>query len=196
MLLPFSMRARSWEPKALDLRRLAGIDIADPLDPWQLAPKVGLTVVDGQRVMNTLDGEWRAHLLGAGRHSWSGGVYPRALSDGTYLCILNPTHSRRRNKITLMEEIVHTYLNHKPSVLVPVTDGLGVRCYDKAHEEEGYGVGAAALLPWQTFFAAVNAGHTIQDLAEYYDVTPHLVKYRIKITGAFRLFQSRQRGRA
>ena len=193
MFLPFSDRGKAWEPQALHLRHLAGAEPADLLDPWQLAAKVGLTVLDGQAVMNALSRGDQLHLLGRGRWSWSGGIYPPSLPDGTYLCILNPAHPRRRSKITLMEEITHTRLGHRPSKLVLVADGIQVRDYDKRQEEEAYGIGAAALLPWQTFFPAINAGGTIEDLADQYDVTPHLIEYRIKITGAFRLYQARRR---
>jgi IrrE N-terminal-like domain len=193
VFLPFSKRGKAWEPIALSLRRLAGLGPEALPDPWQLAPKVGLTVVDAQTVLSILDGDDRAHLLDGAKHRWSGGVYPEPLPDGTHLCILNPTHSRRCNKITLMEEIVHTYRNHCPSRLVIVADGVRVRDYDKAQEDEAYGVGAAVLLPWQPFFAGLNAGRTIEELAEQYDVTTDLVGYRIKITGAYHLYQARQR---
>jgi hypothetical protein len=197
VFLPFSNRGKAWEPTGLALRFLLGLGTADNLDPWQLAPKVGLTVVDGPSVLDILETEDREHLLEAGgRRRWSGGVYPKPLPDGTHLCILNPTHSRRRNKITLMEEIVHIHLKHVPSRLLVAAGGVKVRDYDKAQEGEAYGVGAAAMLPWRPFFAALNAGRTIQELAELHDLTPDLVGYRIKITGAHHLYQARQRQRA
>lgn len=191
--LPFSSRAKDWEPIGLELRHLLGLPAADELDPWVLAPKVGLRVIDGRAAIATLGSDHKAHLLRDGRPCWSGGVYPKPLPDGSFLCILNPTHSRRRNKITLMEEIVHAYRRHRPSELVFDEDGLAVRQYDAAQEDEAYGVGAAALLPWQTFFRGLNTGRTANDLAEDYDVTPALVTYRIKVTGAHSLYRARQR---
>ena len=44
---PFSKGARPWEHHATELRRLAGVPQGGKLDPWQLAPKVGLLVLDG-----------------------------------------------------------------------------------------------------------------------------------------------------
>jgi hypothetical protein len=196
MFLPFSKQGQEWEPIALALRGVLGLRAADRLDPWQLAPKVGLTVVDGNEALASLDDEDRDHLIGNGCNRWSGGVYPIALSDGTYICILNPKHSPRRNKITLMEEIVHTHRGHRPSGLAFEGDGLSVRQYDRQQESEAYGVGAAALIPWQTFFRGVNDGRTVAELSEYYEVTPELVTYRIKITGLFAVFRARQRQRA
>ena len=196
MFLPFSKRASEWEPVGLELRQLSGLRSAERLDPWQLAPKVRLRVVDGDDALTLLALHEREHLLGFARDSWSGGVLPKQLPDGTYVCILNPTHSLRRNKITLMEEIVHTYCKHEPSVVSFNAAGLRCRHYDRPREEEAYGVGAAALLPWHKFFQQVNAGWMVEQLAEEYEVSEELVEYRIKITGMYRLFCARQRRRA
>ncbi len=94
-----------------------------------------------------------------------------------------------------MEEIAHIYLNHVPSRLVLIADNIQVRDFEKAQEHEAYGVGAAALLPWGSFFPQVNSGYTIRRLAEEFDVTPDLIQYRIKITAAYRLYRARQLGR-
>jgi hypothetical protein len=193
MLLPFTKRGREWEPISLDLRRLLKLGINDSLDPWLLAPKVGLRVVDGTAVIAALDGVHRAHLCGDGRDCWSGGVYPTPLPDGTHVCILNPHHSHRRNKITLMEEIVHMHRGHRPSGLAFNEDTVRIRRYDADQEDEAYGVGAAALLPWLPLFRKVNAGIAASQLSQEYDVTEALIVYRIKITGAYNVYRARQR---
>jgi len=149
--------------------------------------------VDGDEALAGIDDEHRDHLVGTGCNRWSGGVYPTPLPDGMYLCILNPRHSPRRNKITLMEEIVHTHRGHRPSGLAFEDSSVSVRHYDPDQEQEAYGVGAAALLPWQTFFRGVNNGRTTAQLAEDYDVTTDLITYRIKTTGLFAVFRARQR---
>lgn len=193
MFLPFSNQAKQWEPKALALRKLAGAAVRDLLDPWRLAPLAGLLVMDANALLESLPVEVRSHLRNEASNLWSGGVYPISLPDGKRICILNPHHSHRRCKITLMEEVAHTYLKHSPSKVMLQGDGLRFRDYDKKQEQEAYGVGAAALLPWTTFFSAVNAGQEIDEMAERYDVTTQLIEYRIKITGSYRLYQSRRR---
>jgi hypothetical protein len=194
VLLPFSQRAKSWEPKALELRRLAGIGSCDLLDPWSLAPKVGLLVVDADdRLLQALGDAQRLQLLGAGGGKWSGGVLPIALPDGMRICILNPTHTRERHKSTLMEEIAHAYLAHEPTKLIFDGESLRARDFIKAQEEEAFGIGAAALLPWESFFHRVNEGKTRSKIAQEYDVSEELVRYRIQICGAYRLYQARQR---
>lgn len=193
LFLPFSIQAKRWEPHALALRGLAMVSGQVLLDPWQLAPKVGLRVFDGRQAMQLLSEEDRSHLLCQANDEWSGGVFPVQLPDGSFLCILNPNHSRRRSKITLMEEIVHTHLKHVPSKVMAQGDGLRFRDYVPGQEREAYGIGAAALLPWTTFFSAINTGQSVEEMAEANDVTKQLIQYRIKVTGAYKLYQSRQR---
>ena len=196
MFEPFSNRAKTWEPIARELRALVGLNTTARLDPWLLAPRVGLAVVDASRFTSELDKADRQHLTVVAQSKWSGGVLPIPLPDGSHLCILNPAHSKRRNKVTLMEEIAHSFLRHKPSRIVLSDNGLTVRDFDHAQEAEAYGVGTAALLPWAHFFPLVNSGASALDLVDEFDVTRELIEYRIKIAGAYKLYCARQQSRS
>lgn len=191
--LPFSAQARPWESVALALRRLAGTRDGELLDPQDLAGKVGLCLIDADFALEGFCEADKRHLLVTARDHWSGGVLPVPLPDGRCICILNPKHHRRRNRVTLMEEIVHKYRNHVPTGLREVMPGLRTRTYNHAHEAEAYGVGAAMLLSWSTFYHDLDAGTPIADIAEAYDVSTQLVEYRIKITGATNLYRNRCR---
>ena len=193
--LPFSRRAQRWEPVAVALRRLAGANDGDIIDPQALAIKVGLCLFDARQALDSFSQRDRDHLLMTARDRWSGGVLPTPLPNGSFVCILNPTHPRRRNRITLMEEIVHVHLKHVPTGLRNITPGLRVRDYNIAQEAEAYGVGAAVLLPWSSFYHRLDSGEAPEVIAEYYDVTTQLVQYRIKIAGASNLYRSRCRRR-
>ena len=195
MLLPFSARARKWEPHAQVLRKLLNLASHQVLDPYKLAAKVGLRLIDAQSVCDQLDRGIARRILVQDSDAWSGGVLAQPLPDGTRICILNSTHDPKRMKITLMEEIAHVHLRHVPTGLVRSSDGLRMRDYDKAQEEEAFGVGAAALLPWEVFFRAINGGTTINQLAERYELSTQLLTYRVKITGAYKLYHARQRVR-
>jgi hypothetical protein len=195
VLLPFSARAKKWEPHAQALRKRLNLSSSQILDPYKLAAAVGLRLVDLRSVCEQLDKESAEQVLVRDKDSWSGGVFARPLPDGTRICILNSTHGPRRTKITLMEEIAHIHLRHTPTSLIRLADGLRRREYNKAQEEEAYGVGAAALLPWETFFRAINSGRTIDQLAEKHDLSEQLIQYRIQITGGYKLYRARQRAR-
>lgn len=191
--LPFSERAKQWEPIAIGLRHLAEVRDGDLLAPEGLASKVGLYLVDAHYALEDFSEADRRHILVTASDRWSGGVLPCPLPDGKCVCILNPNHPRRRNRITLMEEIVHMHRKHVPTGLREVLPGLRVRTYDAGQEAEAYGVGTAALLPWNSFFDCVNRGVSIEEIAETYDVTTQLAEYRIKITGATNLYRTRRR---
>jgi hypothetical protein len=193
MIEPFSKGARPWERHATAMRRLAGVSQNALLDPWQLAPKVGLRVIDGEMALALLAEEDRHCLSGSASGTWSGGVWPEPLPDGSRLCILNPRHQQRRNKVTLMEEITHSFLNHRPTKITLRSSAIQVRDFDIAQEKEAYGTGAAALVPWAILFGLVNQGMSLAELAERFQVSEELAEYRIKITGAHRLFLARQR---
>jgi hypothetical protein len=195
VLLPFSEAAKYWEPFADDLRRLAHVGPHEKLDPWRLAEHFGLRVLDGHSIINQIPHEQRIHLNGRGKDDWSGGVYPIPLEDGTLICMLNPFHSRRRNKMTLMEEISHIHMDHSPSGVSYEAHGLKVRDYHAAQEKEAYGIGSAALLPWRSFLTALKLGKSVTELAEMFDVSPELIQYRIKITAGSNLYNKKQRER-
>lgn len=189
--LPFSQKAKVWEPIATQLRKLSGVRNGDLVDPVGLAERVGLCLVDANDALEGFSQEDRDHLLVTVSDAWSGGVFPVPLPDGKYICIINPNHPRRRNRITLMEEIVHIHRKHKPSGLRDVMPGLRVRDYHKDQETEAYGVGAAVLLPWNQFYHQLDAGTSVPEMAEAFDVTEALIQYRIKITAATNLYRNR-----
>jgi hypothetical protein len=191
--LPFSQQGKLWEPIATDLRRLGGARNGDLVDPAVLAERVGLHLVDAHSALEGFSKADRDHLLVTASDSWSGGVFPKPLPNGKCVCIINPNHTRRRNRITLMEEVVHIHRKHKPSGLRDVMPGLRVRDYHKEHETEAYGIGAAVLLPWNQFYHQLDAGNPISEIAEAFDVTEALVQYRIKITAATNLYRNRSR---
>lgn len=191
--LPFSNRAKQWEIVANDLRRFIPSLNGSNIDPEQLAARVGLHLVDASVALSNFSREDRDYLLAYAKDQWSGGVLPKKLPNGKCICILNPMHPRRRNRITLMEEVVHVFRRHTPTGLREIAPGLKIRSYDPEQEAEAYGVGAAVLLPWTTFFRALNAGSPIEEMADMYDVTTQLVEYRIKVTGGTKLYCSRRR---
>jgi len=193
VFLPFSICAKEWEPHALKLRSFLRLSDGDLLDPYELAPVVGLKVMDALKVCGLLEPEVSRHILETGKDSWSGGVLAEPLPDGSRICILNPTHSPRRRRITLMEEIAHVYLRHVPTELRRQADGLRMRDYNVSQEGQAYGVGAAALIPWSSFFRQLNNGMRTSAMAERYQVSEALIRYRISITGASNLYHARQR---
>lgn len=184
--LPPTAKGRHHEIRAIGLREFAGLRRDDqPLDPFDLARFANLFVAPFEAIQS-LSPETREHLLGAGKDLWSGGAASLALPDGRRLIILNPTHGSRRHKATLMEEICHVFLGHKPSRLAIETRNLDgriiARDYNHAIEEEAYSTGAAALVPYAGLKGMIQQGRTAREIARHFGVSLALVEFRIKIS--------------
>jgi hypothetical protein len=186
--LPPTQKGRQYELRALGLRDFARLRRDDaPLDPFALARFAKLMVVNFHEIegLSTIA---REHLLGSGSSMWSGGTCSRPLPNGWRLVILNPKHGQQRNNATLMEEICHVFLGHKPNRLAVMTkakEGNGrMRCrdYNEEDEEAAYAVGAAALVPFAALKRLVKAGKTAIEIARHFNVSKDLVIYRMKVS--------------
>jgi hypothetical protein len=185
--LPPTQKGRKFELQALGLRDFAGLRRDDQrLDPFRLAKYANLFVPPFDDIKEALSVETLKHLLGEGSGDWSGGACSIPLPDGRKLIILNPTHARSRQHATLMEEISHVFLGHKPSRLAVETktkDGkVRARDYHQEIEEEAYGTGAAALVPYTALKRFVHEGKTSAEIAKKFNVSRQLVEYRIKVS--------------
>ncbi len=185
--LPPTRKGRDFELKALGLRAFAGLRGDEQrLNPFDLARYAKLLVVSYEQIAPFLSGESRDHLLGDGRDSWSGGACSQRLPDGRKLIVLNPTHGPNRQNATLMEEISHVFLGHQPSRLaVKSVNKQGkpiARDYRPEIEEEAYGVGAAALVPYSALKRFIRRGKTSREIARHFNVSRELVEYRIKVS--------------
>lgn len=188
--LPPGDKWRNFELKAIALRDFARVRQDVSLNPFELAQYANLMVVEFEQ-LNGLSERAREHLLGPASESWSGGAC--TLPDGMKLVILNPNHGAARTKATLMEEICHVFLAHQPNRLSVVTkDERGKvmnRDYRKTDEEEAYGVGAAALVPYAALKRLLLQGKTARDIGVHFRVSRELVEYRMKVTHLWREFK-------
>jgi len=193
--IPPTQKGRHHEIRALGLREFAGLRRDDQrLDPFKLAQYANLFVVPFEQI-ERLSPETAAHLLGEGKDAWSGGAASHKLPDGRKLIILNPTHGKNRHNATLMEEISHVFLGHKPSRLAVETrdkDGaVRARDYNHAIEEEAYSTGAAALVPYTALKRMVSVGRTSAEIARHFNVSRALVEYRIKVSRLWDIYKER-----
>lgn len=185
--LPPTPKGRHHEVRALGLREFAGLRRDDQrLDPFRLAHFAKLFVASFDQIEPLLTEETRTHLIGEGKNAWSGGAASHTLPDGRKLIILNPTHGKNRQNATLMEEICHVFLGHKPSRLsIQKRNKRGeiiARDYNEAIEEEAYSTGAAALVPYSALRRMVERGKTVNEIARHFYVSRALVEYRIKVS--------------
>lgn len=193
-LFPPTYKGKQYELRAQGLRDFAGLRRDDePLDPFALALYAKLMVIRFDQISG-LTAETREHLLGAGSDAWSGGTCSRPLPNGWRLVILNPQHGAQRNNATLMEEVCHVFLGHKPNRLAIVaTNKSGqtvARDYNEADEEAAYAVGAAALVPYAALRRFVGDGKTSAEIARHFNVSRELVEYRMKVSRLWAEYQA------
>ena len=85
-----------------------------------------------------------------------------------------------------MEEISHVFLGHKPSRLAITKRNkegkIIARDYNADIEEEAYGTGAAALIPYLGLRRYVEDGKTSAEIARHFGVSRALVEFRIKVS--------------
>ena len=192
---PPTQKGRHHEIRALGLREFAGLRRDDQrLDPFRLAIYANLLVIRFEEI-EALSPETVEHLLGGGKDAWSGGAASQVLPDGRKLIILNPSHGKNRQHATLMEEISHVFLGHKPSRLAIENrnkDGkIIARDYNHAIEEEAYSTGAAALVPYTALRRMVEQGKTSREIARHFYVSRALVEYRIKVSRLWDIYKER-----
>jgi Zn-dependent peptidase ImmA (M78 family) len=179
-ILPPSQKGRHYEIRAIGLRQFAGLRRDDErLNPFDLAIYANLLVVNFEELESSLSDETIRELIGNGKEAWSGGACSKALPNGKKLIILNPTHHINRQHATLMEEISHVFLGHKPSQLAK---GDKNRDYNAEIEEEAYSVGVAALTPYTALRRMVNQRKTTKEMARHFKVSQMLIEFRLKIT--------------
>ncbi|MEO7658339.1 MAG: ImmA/IrrE family metallo-endopeptidase [Pyrinomonadaceae bacterium] len=192
--LPPTQKGRHYEIRARGLREFAGLTRDDQrLDPFRLAQSAKLLVASFDQIEPFLTDDTKAHLLGEGKNSWSGGAASHTLPDGRKLIILNPTHGKNRQNATLMEEVCHVFLGHKPSRLaIENRDKSGkiiARDYNQSIEEEAYSTGTAALVPFTALRRMVNEGKTVNEIARHFNVSRALVEFRIKVSRLWDLYK-------
>jgi hypothetical protein len=193
--LPPTTKGRNYELRAMGLRDFAGLRRDDArLDPIALAHFARLTIVDLEEIQG-LSATTLEHLLGEGAGAWSGGTCSRPLPNGWRLVILNPRHGAQRNNATLMEEVCHVFLGHKPNRLAIVAEtNQGktlARDYNDADEEAAYAVGAAALVPFAALRRFVDEGKSSKEIGRHFNVSRHLIEYRIKVSRLWSAYKAR-----
>ena len=193
--LPPGEKWRQFELKAIGLRDFARLRHDAPLNPFDLARFANLFVVDIKRIKD-LSSQSRELLLGSASEEWSGGACSRPLPNGKRIVILNPNHGAARTNATLMEEICHVFLGHKPNRLAVIANAESgktlARDYRKLDEEAAYAIGAAALVPFAALRRAVQQGKSAADVARHFRVSRDLIEYRLKVTRLWRTYKSAQ----
>lgn len=165
---------RRYERKAIELRRIAGIQMERKINPVELADKFQFRVLFPE-MLNGLSEKAILNLKATS--GWSGGA-TKKLPDGSRIIFLNQKESLERRAATLMEEVCHILLDHGPSLIG--ADLVSCRSYNLRVEQEAYGVGTAILVPYYCLESKLLGGHSVIQTAKHFGVTVSVILYRVK----------------
>ena len=177
------------EETAHDIRQKLGLERGSPLCPWKLADHLSITVFtpsDLPLAANDLN-----QLTEVDSGSWSGLTIRES---GLTAVVLNPTHSRPRQRSTLMHEIAHVYLDHVGNRVDVSQDGvLLVSDYSPEQEDEANWLAGALLAPREALLAACEAGMSAPDICKQYGISSDLCTWRLRMTGVEMQLRHRRR---
>lgn len=186
LFLPFTPHGKTTELTAIAVKKKLGVAPYASLDPFIALERVPGHVLDSDTLMR-LPQPIRAGLQSDEVSAIGYGVLP----SGEWLIYVNPTQHVHRQKVSLMEEIVHITLGHPPTQLTldPTGKVKFKRPFNSEVEDEAFCVGAACVIPYKPLFNAIKYDRLrVADLSSRYGVSEECVRYRIKRAGLARVY--------
>lgn len=111
-------------------------------------------------------------------------------ADGDLRIVFNDAHPPAAVRVHLMEEFFHIRLGHPPDTIRLYPQNGIHRTHDYAKEDEAYGCGIAALVPYGALEAMLAHGAHIARIAEHFGVPVSVVELRISVTRLGHLISS------
>ncbi len=152
----------------------------DPLHAIELAEHYNVTVWSPRDIAGVPDADIQ-HLLSAGSQEWSGFTLR---INGSHLIVANSAQSARRQNSVVMHELAHIMLGHQ-LVTGAITDsGFFVpSTFNQDQEDEAAWLGGTLLLPRPALLWMRRRRMLDEDAATYFEVSPDLLKWRVRMTG-------------
>jgi hypothetical protein len=149
------------------------------LDPYHLAAKMQTPVITPAEI-HGMEDHVLEQVLVVGCDAWDAGTV--SLPDGSHIIVMNPKKGRERQNASLMEELAHIHLGHKPTRFQSI-NGIVLREWNQSQETQAYWVGAAALVPRRVMKGAITRRMNILDVASQCQVSRELMEFREKLLG-------------
>lgn len=165
------------ERTAASIRARVGLDQIEALDPGLIVEDLGACVF---HLSDLIDGDGK-DLRRARQIGFDGASFVHPETEQAVI-ILNCGRPVRRRMATMMEELAHLLLGHRPSRIAHDPDlGIMRRSFDRGQEDEAYDLGAALLLPKERIQRDVKVGMlSASQIADEHKCSVPLVEYRIR----------------
>jgi|SRR2546430_1422948 len=172
----FKTRAESL---ALAVRRELGITVEDPFDPWKLAARRGVQVIELQDLV--LQGFSAAGLRHLSRNPRVSAAYD--VVDGMPFVLLFGERAQTRRMSDLAHELSHHELGHMPT---EAFNSIGCRKWNAPQEAEANWLAGCLLVPAEGALAVLKRGLTLGDAAATFNVSRQMFVWRANMTGAMK----------
>jgi len=181
-----SLTKDEMEMMAEAFRKDVGLSGEEPLEPFRLKIE-GVELVSLAEIVG-VDKQIKDQLLNSGKQDWSAMSVP--LEEGTdrWAIVWNSSQSKRRQRVSLLEEIWHILLGHKLTRITKVADVYG-RTFAEVEEHDAYYLASATLLPAPVIKQLIRENQDVSEVATVYGTTLELVEYRIKRLGLWRQYK-------
>ena len=168
---------KTWcETVAHQKRRSLKVPSTAPLDPYLLAEDMGVAVIYVEQVPDLAPGTLD-QLTKHDPDSWSAVT---VCWKNKYLIVMNSAHAKTRQSSSLMHELAHLIIGHKPARLDITPDGLMyLSTYDKTNEEEANWLSGASCFHVTPSCISDVWGLTNEETAALYGCSTSMVLFRI-----------------
>jgi hypothetical protein len=173
---------KKWaDDTSIQFRIDLGLNQNDPLCAFVLSDHLGIPIFTPQLIPD-LKTEYVDQLLGNGKEQWSAATVP--ISDTENIILHNPTHSSARQQSNLMHELAHVICGHKVPEEIVKTGLIGfLRNHNEQQENEAEWLGSCLQLPRPALIWALKKEMSNFEIAEHFNASEEMVKYRINVTG-------------
>ena len=111
-------------------------------------------------------------------------------SEGRTVVVFNPLSSEGRRTSDLAHELSHVVLDHELSSVETLGDFTFLTC-NPDQEDEANWLSGTLLLPRELLLREAWKRSTARQIATRYNVSEHMARYRLNVTGVLRQVNSR-----
>lgn len=181
------------ENLAIEYRKKLSLHPCAPL-PWQkLAEFLEVPVFC---VSNIVEDENDLKLImGFNGSSGSFSAVRIKNADDKSVILHNSSHSAPRQESNVMHELAHIICDHSiPEEYLDVSLAYNMRYFNERHEEEAKFLGGCLQIAKPGLLMVAKKQMPYQEVAEFYNASIDMVKYRMRITGIEKRFYSSKNG--
>lgn len=174
------------EQLAKEYRLLLGIHPCEGLCAFELAKHLNISVIPATELIDEKEFEKELKGIDGKSSEWSALTIKTKAEN--QIIIHNPFNSVVRQQSDIMHELAHIICKHERNQKeYPFPIPFGMHGYDELQEEEAKFLGGALQISTPCLLWARKNKASVESIAMKYNASIEMVRYRMNITGIFRL---------